>query len=354
MTDMPALTGTSHHFSVQWTPNQISWVIDNLDQHRMTFPINMAAPSFSMLASARMPGDSLTVQFENIVLSNPSEDEPDEPIDTGSLNSIEFLTVDQFWLEAGDTLELLISAKSPNGLNPDSVVVDLEETPRLSVTSNYTVKDEGREFLIAVTIKAGVGGTSEEVYYPYLQVQCDDLLGNRLTVGRMIKAHFSANTPSIPDGDGDGFNASVDCDDTDPSIHPGATEIKSDGVDQNCNGNNDEDTDGDSYTVDDGDCDDNDPAKFPNKTWYSDDDGDGQGRSEDSVESCNKPGANYVETGGDECDNDPAKLSKTRYCRDDDVDGHGDPDNDIDSCNDPGVGYVTNCDDPDDGNPLVP
>ena len=38
--------------------------------------------------------------------------------------------------------------------------------------------------------------------------------------------------PSV-DGDGDGYDASVDCDDADASIRPNATEIAGDGVDQN-------------------------------------------------------------------------------------------------------------------------
>src|SRR5690606_2820268 len=38
------------------------------------------------------------------------------------------------------------------------------------------------------------------------------------------------------DMDGDGAVASVDCDDMDPSIHPGAVEVCEDGIDQNCDG----------------------------------------------------------------------------------------------------------------------
>lgn len=40
----------------------------------------------------------------------------------------------------------------------------------------------------------------------------------------------------VVDSDGDGFAIAQDCNDNDPAVHPGAPEIKHDGVDQDCNG----------------------------------------------------------------------------------------------------------------------
>ncbi len=65
-----------------------------------------------------------------------------------------------------------------------------------------------------------------------------------------------------------------DCNDWDPNILPGGTEDASDYVDNNCNGladetadgtpsTNDEDRDGDGYSIADGDCDDRLPSDWP-------------------------------------------------------------------------------------------
>ncbi|MCK6530059.1 FG-GAP-like repeat-containing protein [Myxococcota bacterium] len=163
--------------------------------------------------------------------------------------------------------------------------------------------------------------------------------------------------PTPCDLDHDGFADDLDCDDTDPGIHPGVAEI-CDGRDQDCDGAVDEeavdvalhflDADGDGHGAAEGpvqrlcgpipgwvrdvrdDCDDHDPAVYPGAeevcdgrdqdcnhfvdesavdapTWYRDQDGDGYGDPDEAVAACEAP-PGRVAPGGD-CDDDDPGIS---------------------------------------------
>ena len=43
-------------------------------------------------------------------------------------------------------------------------------------------------------------------------------------------------TIAIPDADGDGFNANIDCNDGNAAVHPGGNDVAGNGVDENCDG----------------------------------------------------------------------------------------------------------------------
>ena len=175
-------------------------------------------------------------------------------------------------------------------------------------------------------------------------------------------------TTYYPDEDGDGFGDpeapiratarpagyvtdNSDCDDTDVTVNPASQELP-DNIDNNCNGQVDEgipsaiyylDRDGDGfgdletpfqaisqppgYVTDNTDCDDSDasvnPASLevpdnvdnncdgevdegePSGTYYRDQDGDGFGSPDDSIEALSLP-AGYVENNIDCDDSDPA------------------------------------------------
>lgn len=138
-----------------------------------------------------------------------------------------------------------------------------------------------------------------------------------------------------PDVDGDGFDVTLDCDDTDFDINPDATEV-CDEVDNDCDGEVDEgdvcfvciDLDGDDFCGNVDDCDDLDASVFPGapelcdfldndcdgqideglvtETFYRDGDGDGFGNALSTVEACAAP-FGFVDNGTD-CDDGNANV----------------------------------------------
>ena len=107
------------------------------------------------------------------------------------------------------------------------------------------------------------------------------------------------------DEDEDGYTADIDCDDGDPTIHPGADEA-CDNVDNDCDGELDEGL---------------------ATEWFPDDDADGFGSAATSVMACARPAGHVPNTG--DCDDGDAFAypGANEYCDgvDNDCDGQADP-----------------------------
>ena len=108
------------------------------------------------------------------------------------------------------------------------------------------------------------------------------------------------------DADGDGFDSvpagGEDCDDTDASVNPDATDSWYDGVDSDCDGAGDYDQDGDGEDHQDyggNDCDDEDPAIPADEVWYDGVDSDCDGLSDFDQDG---DGVDSSEYGGTDCD----------------------------------------------------
>lgn len=115
------------------------------------------------------------------------------------------------------------------------------------------------------------------------------------------------------DSDGDGYDSTVDCNDSNFNIHPGATEV-CDGVDNDCD-----------LAIDEG-------VRW---TFYSDADGDGYGNPSVTTQACSAP-AGYV-SNGDDCNDANSR------CRSDCTDADSDNYCVTTDCNDHNALCTTNC-----------
>ena len=119
----------------------------------------------------------------------------------------------------------------------------------------------------------------------------------------------------------------TDCDDTDDTIYPGATEIPYDGIDQDCDGLDEDDLDGDGYPggPNGTDCNDYDDTVNPAMTEHADGrDEDCDGIVDEGTVNYDDDDDGYAENGGDCNDGDDTiypNAPETCNGVDDDCDG---------------------------------
>ncbi len=123
-----------------------------------------------------------------------------------------------------------------------------------------------------------------------LAIACTDKSADGIDTGPVVQDSDTQDSDTQETGavdvDGDGYDADVDCNDSDSTVHPDAIEV-CDGVDQDCD-----------------DVVDDNATDAP--TWYDDADGDGDGDVSTAVQACDAP-QGAVATGTD-CDDTESTI----------------------------------------------
>ncbi len=155
-----------------------------------------------------------------------------------------------------------------------------------------------------------------------------------------------------PDLDGDGHPASQDCDDGNPDTHPGAAE-RCDGQDNDCDGAIDEQAQDAAtwHPDDDGDGFGDGQLPLAACDQPSGHVGDGSDCDDDDAEV--RPDAQETCDGRDEdCDGQVDEALLASWYPDEDLDGYGDPELSVEAC-DPPQGWTADNSDCDDGDGAI-
>ncbi|MEW6214947.1 MAG: MopE-related protein [Nitrospirota bacterium] len=211
----------------------------------------------------------------------------------------------------------------------------------------------------------------------YFAATAYDIAGN--------ESEYSNEVTLYPDADNDGYTSDVDCNDNNPAVNPGATEV-CDGIDNNCNEAIDEgvlniyykdaDSDGygdlnnstqactqpSGYVTNNTDCDDSDPNEHPGQTWYKDADNDKYSDGTKNTTSCTRPTgykvvSELIALSGD-CNESDASINPgtTEVCNGKDDNCNGQIDENacfILSCSDAGIQCLERTDAVDESDNLV-
>ena len=189
-----------------------------------------------------------------------------------------------------------------NGTSGHCLLVDIHISTDGGLTFSLLANAVSNAGMASVVLPNMTTGTAR------ILITCDvpGDFGSASTFYDISDNDFEINQTMTIDNDGDGFDVTVDCDDNNANVYPGATEICN-GIDDNC-----------STLIDD-----NDPLVTGLITFYEDADGDGFGNEDVFIDACTAP-VGFV-TDFTDCNDTDSMVNSTsqEICNgiDDDCDG---------------------------------